>query len=261
MKNEAEIGIIGGTGVYDPDLLKDKKEVKVDTPYGPPSDLVIVGTYEGRKVAILPRHGKTHTIPPHKVNWRANIHALKGLGVKRILATCATGSLREDYKPGDVVIVDQFIDFSKNPHTFYDEGKFYHVGMAEPFCPILRDIIIKSAKDSGIAFHDKGTYLRIEGPQLSTKAASKMYSSFADIIGMTGIPEAILSREFGICFAIIATITDYDVCIGKQTPFEEMKNVMSKNINNTRKLIEEAIKQIPQERDCLCKDALKGAEA
>lgn len=257
----AEIGVIGGTGVYDPELLENRKQVKINTPYGNPSDMLTLGIFEGRNVAILPRHGKNHSIPPHKVNWRANIYALKQLGVTRILATCASGSLKEEYKPGDVVIVDQFIDFGKGVNTFYDEGKFYHVGMAEPFCPELRNILIKSAKEMGIPLHEKGTYLRIEGPQFSTIAASNMYKNFADLIGMTGIPEAILARELELCFAIIATITDYDVCIGKPTPFEEMKVVMANNINNTKKIIESCVKQIPRERACVCKDALKGAEA
>ncbi|MBU0530116.1 MAG: S-methyl-5'-thioadenosine phosphorylase [Candidatus Aenigmatarchaeota archaeon] len=257
----ADIGIIGGTGVYDPQLLENTRQIKVHTPYGSPSDLITLGVFEGRNVAILPRHGRNHTIPPHKVNWRANIHALKQLGVKRILATCATGSLKEEYKPGDVVIVDQFIDFSKNVHGFYDEGKFYHVAMAEPFCSELRNILIKAARDAGISVHEKGTYARIEGPQFSTKAASKMHSTYADLIGMTGVPEAILSREAEICFAIIATITDYDVHIGKPTPFEEMKNVMARNIDNTKNIIRGSLKQISSERNCICKDALKGAEA
>jgi len=261
MLDSAEIGIIGGTGVYDPELLEDKREIKANTPYGSPSDLIILGNYGDRRIAMIPRHGKNHTIPPHKVNWRANIYALKQLGVTRVLATCASGSLKEEYKPGDIVIVDQFIDFGKNVHGFYDEGNFYHIAMAEPFCHELRNGLIKSARDAGISLHDKGTYLRIEGPQFSTKAASKMYSSFADIIGMTGIPEAILSRESEMCFAITATITDYDVCIGKPTPFEEMKLVMARNIDNTKKIIANIIREIPKERNCICKDALKGAEA
>ncbi|MFH0832425.1 MAG: S-methyl-5'-thioadenosine phosphorylase [Candidatus Aenigmatarchaeota archaeon] len=255
------IGIIGGTGVYDPDILEDVKKVKIHTPYGATSDSIITGFMRGRQVAFLSRHGSNHTVPPHKINFRANIWALKELGVTRIIATCASGSLQDDYNPGEIILPDQFIDFGKSVETFYDEGRFYHVGMAEPFCPELRGTLIESAKNLGIQHHEKGTYLRISGPQFSTIAASNMYRKFADIIGMTGVPEAILSREKEICFAIIATITDYDVWIGKPTDFEEMKKVMAKNIQNTKKLLEETISNIPEERSCNCKDALKGAEA
>jgi len=190
---QAEIGIIGGTGAAPVELLEEKQEVKVHTPYGRPSDLITLGLYKGRKIAILPRHGKNHTIPPHKINFKANIYALKDLGCQRIIATGATGSLKEEYKPGDIVIVDQFIDFGKQTHTFYDEGKYYHVGMAEPFCPELRETIIAASRDLGVAVKEKGTYLRIEGPQLSTKASSVMYKQLADIIGMTVVPEAACS--------------------------------------------------------------------
>jgi 5'-methylthioadenosine phosphorylase len=255
------IGIIGGTGVYDPELIEDKKQIRVSTPHGPPSDLIITGFLKGKEVAFISRHGSNHTIPPHKVNFRANIWALKELGATRIIATCASGSLQENYKPGQIIIPDQFIDFGKNVETFYDEGKFYHVGMAEPFCPELRDVLTRTAKKFNIPYHERGTYLRISGPQFSTIAASNMYRKFADIIGMTGVPEAILSREKEICFAIIATITDYDVWIGKPTDFEEMKRVMAKNIQNTKLILEETILKIAEERNCPCKDALKGAEA
>ncbi len=258
--NSAEIGIIGGTGVYDPSLLENAVQVKIHTPYGATSSPITVGTFKGRKVAFIARHGLNHTIPPHKVNWRANIYALKELGVSRILATCATGSLKEDYKPGTVVIPDQFVDFSKTVHTFYDEGKFYHVGMAEPFCSELRTLLVNEAKAMKLPLKEKGTYLRIEGPQFSTIAASNMYCQFADLIGMTGVPEAILSREKEICFAIVATITDYD-CWKSSSSFDEIKKVMATNIENTKKLLETVIPKIPKERKCICKDALKGAEA
>ncbi len=258
--DKAEIGIIGGTGVYDPELLEDRKEIKVYTPFGETSDLITVGFLKEKKIAFIPRHGSKHTIPPHKVNFRANIWAMKELGVRRIIASCATGSLQENFKPGDIVIVDQFIDFGKNVETFYEGGKFYHVSLADPFCPELRDILIETTKELKITVHDKGTYLRIAGPQFSTRAASRMYRSFADLIGMTGIPECILSRELELCFAIISTITDYDVWAEKPVNFEEIKNTMAKNVENLRKIIETAVSKIPKERTCPCKDALKGAE-
>ena len=255
------IGIIGGTGVYDPKLVKNARQVKMHTPYGNPSDLITVGEFEGKEIAFIPRHGSNHTIPPHKVNWKANIHALKELGCDRVLATCATGSLNENYKPGDVVIVDQFIDWSKNEHTFYDEGQFYHVSLADPFCKEIRQELVKAAKEMNITVHEKGTYLRIEGPQFSTRAASKMYKQFAELIGMTGIPEAILCREKEMCFAIIATITDYDVWAEKPVNFDEIKKVAAENLENTRKILQKAISVIPNKRECECKNSLKGADA
>lgn len=259
--DSAEIGIIGGTGVYDPQLIEDAKQVKVHTPYGNTSSPVTLGTYMGRKVAFISRHGDSHTIPPHRINFRANIFALKELGVTRVIATAATGSLKEEYKAGDVVIPDQFIDWSKNVHTFYDEGQFYHISLADPFCSELRGLLIETAKKLDIGFHDKGTYLRIDGPQFSTRAASHMYRQFADLIGMTCVPEAILCREKEMCFGCIATVTDYDVWADKPVNFEEIKQVMNKNLENTKLILQEVIPKISKERGCECKDALKGSEA
>jgi len=257
----AEIGIIGGTAVFDVSLLEGKKEIKVSTPYGSPSDCLTIGTFRGRKIAILPRHGKGHTIPPHRINTRANIHALKQLGVSRIFALAAVGSLKEDYKAEEVVIPDQFIDWGKQVHTFYDEGKFYHVSMADPFCPELNRLLVSTARSLKIPVHEKGTYVRIEGPQFSTRSASRTYRQFGDIIGMTCIPEAILAREKEICLSVIATVTDYDVWADKPVSYEEIRFVMKKNTENTEKILENVIPKIPAERKCMCKDALKGAEA
>ncbi|MCJ7816680.1 MAG: S-methyl-5'-thioadenosine phosphorylase [Candidatus Aenigmarchaeota archaeon] len=257
----AEIGIIGGTAVFDVSLLEGKKEIKVSTPYGSPSDCLTIGTFRGRKIAILPRHGKGHTIPPHRINTRANIHALKQLGVSRIFALAAVGSLKEDYKAGEVVIPDQFIDWGKQAHTFYDEGKFYHGSMADPFCPEVNRLLVSTARSLKIPVHEKGTYVRIEGPQFSTRSASRMYRQFGDIIGMTCIPEAILAREKEICLSVIATVTDYDVWAEKPVSYEEIRAVMKKNTENTEKILETVIPKIPGERKCICKDALKGAEA
>jgi len=258
----AEIAIIGGTAVFNTDLLEGKKEVRLTTPYGNPSESITLGTFHGRKVAILPRHGKGHTIPPHRINFRANIQALKQLGVSRIFALAACGSLKEDYRAGEVVIPDQFIDWSKQVHTFFDaQGKFYHVSMADPFCPELSKLLAAAARGLKIPVHDKGTYLKIDGPQFSTKSASRMYRQFADIIGMTSIPEAILAREKEICLSVIATVTDYDVWADKPVSYEEIRSVMKKNMENTEKILEAVIPKIPEGRKCLCKDALKGAEA
>ncbi len=257
---KAKIGIIGGTGVYDPAMVSNIEKISIATPYGSHSDGLITGLFQARRIAFLPRHGENHSIPPHRVNWKANIWALKELGCERVFATCATGSLKEEYKPGDIVIVDQFIDMSKTPHTFYDEGKLYHVSLADPFCPEMSRLIAKVAGELGISFHDKGTYLRIEGPQFSTRASSRMYRQFADLIGMTGVPEAILCREKEMCFAIIATITDYDVWAEKPVSFEEIRETMSRNISNTRQILEKAISQLPEKRSCGCGNALMGSE-
>ncbi len=254
----AEVAIIGGTGVYNPTLFENVQEIKVYTPYGSTSSPIIIGEFKGVKTAFLSRHGKNHTIPPHKINFRANIWALKELGVQSIFATCACGSLRQEFKPGDIVIPDQFIDFGKSVTTFYDEGKFYHVSFTEPFCPELRELLINAGKRLNLPLHEKGTYLKIDGPQFSTAAASNMYRQFADIIGMTGVPEAILAREKEMCFAIVATITDYDTWNNRPVVFSEIKNVMEQNLENTKKILELAIQS--RERKCLCKDALKGAE-
>lgn len=257
----AEIGIIGGSGLYDPGLFKEAKTIKIYTPYGPPSDEITVGEFKGRKVAFLPRHGKGHVIPPHMINYRANIWAFKALGVERIVAVSAVGSLREDYKPGDFVIPDQFIDFTKNRiYTFFDGRLVAHVSMADPFCPELREVAIATAKDLGIPVHEKGTYVCIEGPRFSTRAESRLYKSWgADIIGMTLVPEVNLAREAQICYVTIAMITDYDVWAEKPVTAEEVVRVMKENVEKAKKLLYELIPRIPKERKCPCKDALKEA--
>ncbi len=251
------VGIIGGTGVGQ--LLDNTREVKMSTPYGATSDQIVLGTLEGREVALLHRHGRNHTIPPHMINFRANIWALKELGCERILATAAVGSLKEELKAGDIVVPDQFIDWGKQVHTFYDSGKFYHVSMADPFCRQLRDLLISKAK--GLPMHEKGTYLKIDGPQFSTRAASRMYRQFADIIGMTCVPEAILAREQGMCLACLATVTDYDVWADQPANFSEIKTVMEKNLENTKRILSDAVPGIPEERACPCGSALDNAGA
>ncbi|MEM4769891.1 MAG: S-methyl-5'-thioadenosine phosphorylase, partial [Desulfurococcaceae archaeon] len=213
---KAEIGIIGGSGLYELPGIEEVKELKVYTPYGMPSDNIVVGVLKGRRVAFLARHGRGHRIPPHRVNYRANIWALKTLGVKWILAVSAVGSLREDYRPGDFVVPDQFIDMTKGirPHTFFEGGVVAHVSMADPFCEHLREIILKVALEfPDIRVHEKGTYVCIEGPRFSTRAESRVWKDVfkADIIGMTLVPEINLACEAQICYATIAMVTDYDV--------------------------------------------------
>jgi len=254
------IGIIGGTGVYEAFDVVD--EVEVNTPYGKPSDSITICEVHGRKVAFLPRHGKNHEIPPHKVNYRANIWALKELGVTRIIAPQAVGSLKEKYSPGTIVFPDQFIDFTrKREYTFYDGPKVIHISMAEPFCPELRNHLISAAKELHIEFAEKGTYICIEGPRFSTKAESHMFRQFADIIGMTLVPEAQLARELEMCYASICMVTDYDVWKEQEEVSAELViQRMKENLEKTKRILEHVIPRIPEERNCPCKDALKGAE-
>jgi 5'-methylthioadenosine phosphorylase len=258
---EAEIAIIGGSGLYNQEMLENVKEIKVDTPYGKPSDTIILGTYKGKKIAFLPRHGKGHSTPPHLVNFRANIWALKELGVKWIIASNACGSLNEKYKPGDIVVVDQFIDRTKaRQSTFYESGKVCHISMADPFCKEMRKVITEEAKKLGITAHPTGTYVCIDGPRFSTRAESKLFRSWgADIIGMTLVPECVLAREAEICYASIALVTDYDVWAEKPVSHHEVLDVMKKNVEKAKKLIAATIERLPLERKCECKEALKYA--
>lgn len=263
MANSIDIGIIGGTGVYDPELFSSKQEIKVHTPYGETSDFVILGEYSGVKAAFIPRHGRGHRIPPHSINSRANIWALKQLGVKRIIAPSAVGSLKGAFKPGDIVIPDQFIDFTKRRHyTFYDGGQVCHVSVADPFCPELRDIAIDKINKLKYSLHSNGTYVCIEGPRFSTRAESKFFRDImeADIIGMTLVPEVNLAREAEICYVSIATITDYDVWADHPVTSAEIIEILAKNVEKTRKLIAELMSATPVARNkCTCSKALEGA--
>jgi 5'-methylthioadenosine phosphorylase len=262
-KEKVEIGIIGGSGIYDPEIFSDSKQIKVYTPYGEPSDFITIGVIEGRRVAFLPRHGKGHRIPPHKINYRANIWALKELGVKWLISVSAVGSLRMDYKPGDFVLPDQFIDMTKGrEYSFFDGQLVAHVSMAEPFCSHLRNIIYDTASKMNIIIHPNGTYICIEGPRFSTKAESRVWKEVfkADIIGMTLVPEVNLACEAQMCYATIAMITDYDVWAEKPVTAEEVERVMKTNIEKVKKLVIEVIKRIPEkpdERLCSCCNSLK----
>ncbi len=246
---KAEIGVIGGSGLYDVEMLENVKEIKIYTPYGQPSDNVVVGEFKGRTVAFLPRHGRGHKIPPHKINYRANIWALKSIGVDKIVAISAVGSLREDYRPGDFVVPDQFIDFTKKrDYTFFEGGVVGHFSMADPFCEPLRKLIVAVGRELGLRIHDKGTYICIEGPRFSTRAESKLFKSWgADIIGMTLVPEVTLAREVGICYATIAMVTDYDVWAEKPVTAAEVAKVMAENVEKAKKLLYELIPRIPKE--------------
>jgi 5'-methylthioadenosine phosphorylase len=260
MKEQAEIGIIGGTGVYDPKLLENAKRIKISTPYGMPSDLITIGELAGRKIAFINRHGEGHTIPPHMVNSHANIWALKELGVRRILAPCAVGSLKENYKPGHIVILDQFVDFTKSrKYTYYDGKKVYHISAADPFCKELREVLITAGAKLRLSLHKTGTYVCVEGPRFSTRAESKMFRTWADVIGMTLIPECVLARELEICYASVAMVSDFDVWADRPVTTEEVLNTMRENLEKVKSLLQEAVPGIPYERECECKDALKNA--
>ncbi len=267
VKERAEIGVIGGSGLYEIPGLTDVKEIKIYTPYGEPSDYVVLGTLEGRRIAFIPRHGRGHRIPPHRINYRANIWALKSLGVKWVISFSAVGSLRWDYKPGDFVVPDQFIDMTKGirKYTFFEGGVVCHVSMADPFCEHLRKIILEAAKNvEGLTIHPKGTYICIEGPRFSTRAESRVWKEVfkADIIGMTLVPEVNLACEAELCYATVAMITDYDVWAEKPVTAEEVVRVMKENTAKARKLLVEIIKRLPKEPDpglCSCCKALEVA--
>jgi len=258
---KADIGIIGGTGVYDPEIIEDAREVKVYTPYGAPSSFITLGKYKGRAIAFIPRHGAGHQIPPHKINYRANIWAMKELGVKRIVASSACGSLREDYEPGDFVITDQFIDRTrKRLDTFYEGGVVGHVSSADPICPQLHDLFVGQAEGHGYPVHSTGTYVCIEGPRFSTRAESRLFRQWGcDIIGMTMYPECMLAREAEICYVSIAMVTDYDVWAEKPVSSDEVVETMRMNGERFKTLIMDALPLIPEERTCGCGSALAQA--
>lgn len=262
-ERHAEVGIIGGTGIYDPELLTNAESIKIFTPYGKTSDLVTIGQYKGHSVAFIPRHGKGHTIPPHKVNSRANIWALNSLGVSRIIAPSAVGSLQEKYKPGDIVLPNQFVDFTKKrEYTFYDEGQVCHVSCADPFCNDLSDIFLKTSRELKYNVHEGSTYICIEGPRFSTRAESKFFKDVlhGDIIGMTLVPECVLAREMQICYISIATITDYDVWYENPVSSKEILEVLAKNAVKIKELLGALIAAIPETRNrCRCNSTLSDA--
>lgn len=263
MTEQAEIGIFGGTGIYDPGLLTESKEVVVDTPFGKTSDSITVGIYKGRKVAFMPRHGRKHTIPPHLINFRANIWAFKEMGIKRIIAPSAVGSLKQDLKPGDFVLPAQFIDFTKSRKTtLFEDGKVIHISVADPFCPELQNSISQAAKKIDLHLHKDATYVCIEGPRFSTRAESKFYKNVigADIIGMTLVPECQLAREAQMCYASISTVTDYDVWADKPVTAKEVLETLSKNVSTTKKMLGVLLDLIPQQRGCSCHKAFEEAQ-
>ncbi|MCX9193650.1 5'-methylthioadenosine phosphorylase [Carbonactinospora thermoautotrophica] len=254
----AEIGVIGGSGFYA--FLDDVTEVPVDTPYGAPSDPVVIGEVAGRTVAFLPRHGRDHRFPPHRINYRANLWALRSLGVRQVLAPCAVGGLRRDLGPGTLVVPDQLVDrTSGRPQTFYDGTKVVHVAFADPYCPVGRRLVLDQARQEGWDPVDGGTLVVVEGPRFSTRAESLWYQAQGwSIIGMTGHPEAVLARELAMCYTPIALVTDLDAGLqeGEGVTMEEVLRVFGENVARLRDLLMTVIPKLPAERDCLCSHAL-----
>ena len=251
VKNMVKIGIIGGSGLDNPDILKDAKDIEVDTPYGKPTSPLKTGKIHNIEVILIARHGREHTIPPTQVNFRANIQALKDQGCTHILATTACGSLRLEIGRGDLVILDQFIDFTRlRKVSFFEEfppGEILHTAMAYPYSKELRTILIETAKELNLKHHEKGTVITIEGPRFSTRAESEMFRIWgADVINMSIAPETILANEAGIPYAAVAMSTDYDCWKDDEAPvtWEEILEVFAKNVNNVIDLLTNAIKKI-----------------
>lgn len=257
-----KIGIIGGSGLEDPKILKDAKEISVSTKFGNPSSALTAGKIRGIDAVIISRHGKKHTINPTNVNYRANVWALKEQGCTHIIATTACGSLREEIKPGHLVFCSQFIDrTTKRDSTFYDKDKVCHIPMAEPFCPKLRNLLAEAASEMKLDFHKKGTVVTIEGPRFSTKSESHMFRQWgADVINMSTVPEAVLAREAGICYAIVAMSTDYDCWheTEESVSISMILQTMRNNAENVKKLLIEVIPKI-KHTECKCKEDIKTA--
>ena len=259
---EVKIGVIGGSGIYEVEGITETHKKKIRTPFGDPSDEIVIGNLEGIPVAFLPRHGRGHSIMPSELNSRANIYALKSLGVEQIISISACGSLKEELKPRDIVIPDQLFDRTRQrPYSFFGAGIVAHIGFANPYCPELCQILYQVAKDLGFSVHRGGTYVCIEGPQFSTKAESKVFRSLGfSIVGMTNLPEAKLSREAEICYATLGLVTDYDVWKeGEEVSVDKVISNLVANIEKVKKLIKAAVPRLERERKCECASALKYA--
>jgi 5'-methylthioadenosine phosphorylase len=259
----AEIGVIGGSGLYGMDGLKDVREVRVKTPFGSPSDAFIVGTVEGKRVAFLARHARGHRILPSELNFRANIYAMKLLGVERIISVSAVGSLQENLRPGEFLVPDQFFDSTKGrKSTFFGDGIVAHVTFDKPTCGQLSRVLSDACVSSGVAVHRKGTYICMEGPQFSTLAEANFHRAMKfEVIGMTNVTEAKLAREAEICYSTIAMITDYDCWHPEHDSVTVAAIIatLNQNASNAQNVLKEAIKAVPAGRSCKCASALKHA--
>jgi 5'-methylthioadenosine phosphorylase len=260
----AEIGLIGGSGLYEMEALSDVEELAVETPFGPPSDRLVLGRLEGRAVAFLPRHARGHRLLPTEVNFQANVFALKTLGVERILSVSAVGSLKEQYAPLHIVVPDQFLDrTTQRRSTFFGRGLVAHVAFAHPFCRELQQVATDACRESGATFHVGGTYVCIEGPQFSTRAESELYRSWGmDVIGMTNVQEAKLAREAEICYTTLAMVTDYD-CWHPQHESVTADQIIANLVKNTataKAVLRAVLRRLPPRTgECECANALRHA--
>jgi 5'-methylthioadenosine phosphorylase len=258
----ASIGVLGGSGLYQMKELTDQNSVTVDTPFGTPSDEIVVGTLAGRRVAFLPRHGRGHRLLPAEIPYLANIHALRQLGVQHLIAVSAVGSMREEIAPGHICLPDQFIDLTQGrPRTFFGGGIVGHIPFNKPVCAELAEVLKRAGKKAGAVMHTGGTYVCIEGPQFSTIAESRLYRSWGvDVIGMTNLPEARLAREAEMCYATLALATDYD-CWHEtaEVSVEQILKIINQNVSLAQEIIRRAVKMIPDERACGCGSALAHA--
>ena len=260
MKN-IKIGIIGGSGLYK--LLQNSKQISINTKYGKPSDKITIGFIKNKRIAFIPRHKTNHSIPPAQVPYLANIEAFDGLNIKRIIATNAVGSLNIKYKPGDFVLFDQFINMTNRKDTFFNASKVVHISSADPYCSELRGIALKIGKKMKLRIHDKANAVIINGPRFSTKAESRFFNMIGgDVINMTQYPENVLAKENAMCYLGIGIVTDYDAGIYKGTKpvsSQEINKIFNKSIDKLKKLIFNIITEIPEQRNCACKNSLDNA--
>lgn len=267
MANPAKIklGVLGGSGVYQMENLEQVETITIDTPFGTPSSPVTIGLLEDQWVGFIARHGRGHTIAPTEVNYRANIYALKSLGAERILSISACGSLREDYAPGELVIPNQLVDFTKHRNnSFFGEGLVAHIGVADPFCPEFSSAVYKAAKATGVSTKYGGSAVTIEGPRFSTKAESQLFRSWGiDLVGMTTAPEAFLAREAELCYTVVFHVTDYDVWHQAEDPVsvEQVFEILKQNTSRAQEVIRTVLRNYPAQRLCSCPTALKDAFA
>jgi 5'-methylthioadenosine phosphorylase len=263
MENSPVLGVIGGSGLYRFPSIQNTREMELETPFGRPSSPLILGELHGRQVAFLARHGINHIYMPTEVNYRANIYALKSIGVNRIVSVSACGSLREDFRPGDIVIPDQLMDLThKRERTFFGNGIVAHISAADPFCPDLSSLVQESLESTSAVIHQGGTYVTIEGPRFSTKGESNLYREWGmSLIGMTAAPEVFLAREAEMCYTTMAHITDYDVWHTGEEPVtvEMVIKTLNKNTSIAQNAIENLVRLIPDQRDCDCCHALENA--
>lgn len=260
---QASVGVIGGSGLYDIEGLRSIREVRVRTPFGSPSDAITVGTLEGMRIAFLSRHGRGHRLNPSEINYRANMYALKALGVSRVISVSAVGSMKESIEPGDVVIPDQFVDLTKQrASTFFEGGVVAHVAFGEPICAALAESLASSGERLGASLHRGGTYLCMEGPQFSTKGESRLYRQWGvDVIGMTNMPEAKLAREAELCYATMALVTDYDCWHHSEeaVTVEAILATLRQNVVLAKRILLEALSSVVEAPACTCHRALDNA--